>query len=67
MARCASHGVRKGISSVSCASRRMGWRDAPLQNASCNGCNGYLRVAQNSWRGAQTREIVQISALIEEN
>ncbi|MCI81602.1 hypothetical protein A2U01_0102876, partial [Trifolium medium] len=41
----------------------MGWRDAPMQNLKLTMCNGYLRVAQYSWRGAQTREIVQILSL----
>ncbi|MCI33346.1 hypothetical protein A2U01_0054563 [Trifolium medium] len=37
----------------------MGWRDAPVQNSSWKGCNGYLRVAQDRWRGAPARELVQ--------
>ncbi|MCI47612.1 hypothetical protein A2U01_0068854, partial [Trifolium medium] len=36
MARCAGQGVKTGNVSGSCASRRMGWRDAPFQNSKLN-------------------------------
>ncbi|MCI66592.1 hypothetical protein A2U01_0087850 [Trifolium medium] len=36
MAHCADQGVRTGNVSGSCASRRMGWRDAPFQNSKLN-------------------------------
>ncbi|MCI89100.1 hypothetical protein A2U01_0110388, partial [Trifolium medium] len=43
----------------------MVWRDAPVQNSKLKVCNGYLRVAQDRWRAAQARELVQIFAFNE--
>ncbi|MCI85212.1 hypothetical protein A2U01_0106491, partial [Trifolium medium] len=44
----------------------MGWRDAPVQNSKLKGHNGYPRVAQDRWRGARAREIVQNQHSIKE-